>query len=126
MKLRAFLQEEDLASVLGIEKDLVREKFLNAVKVLKAEGVEVEVFDAIKDKEFFRDLAIIPCFEVNGKMEVSGHYPSNQDLAKYFKIDFDKFDKTSAGGLLAAANDGRIGFCCGVGTDVYLDPNEEE
>ena len=126
MKLKAFLKEEDLASVLGIEKDLVREQFLAACKVLEAEGVEVELFDAIKDKEEMKNIAILPSFEVNGNMEISGKYPNNNELSSLFDIDYDKFDKTSAGGLFAAANDGRIGYCCGVGTDIYLDPNEKK
>lgn len=126
MKLRAYLKEEDLASVLGIEKDLVRDKFLEACEVLKTEGVEVEIFDALKDKEEVKDIAILPSFEVNGKIEVSGKYPNNKELSDFFNLDYDKFDKTSTGGLIEAANDGRIGFCCGVGTDVYLDPNEEK
>lgn len=126
MKLRAFLKEEDLASVLGIEKDIIREQFLEACEVLKAEGVEVEIFDALKHKEAVQDIAILPSFEVNGKIEVSGQYPNNRMLADFYGLDFDLFDKTSKSGLIEAANDGRIGFCCGVGTDVYLDPNEEK
>ena len=126
MKLRAYLKEEDLASVLGIEKDLVREQFLKACEVLKAEGVEVELFDAIKDREAFKDIAILPSFEVNGKIEVSGQYPSNKELSEFYGLDYDKFDKTTSSGLFEAANDGRIGYCCGVGTDVYLDPNEDK
>ena len=126
MKLRAYLKEESLASVLGIEKDTVREQFLSACKVLEAAGVEVEIFDALKNKEKVKDIAILPSFEVNGKIEISGQFPSNKELATFFDVDYDKFEKSSTGALMEAANDGRIGYCCGVGTDIYLDPNEEK
>lgn len=126
MKLKAYLKEEDLASVLGIEKDLVREQFMEACKVLESQGVEVEIYDALKNKEEVKDIAILPSFEVDGKIVQSGSYPSNLELSEQFNLDYNEFDKTSTGGLIEAANDGRIGFCCGVGTDVYLDPNEEK
>ncbi len=125
MKFTAYLNEESLGSVLGIEKDVERYRFLDACAVLKEQGIEVEVYDALKDKEMVKDIAILPCFKVNGEIVVSGKYPSNKEIAEYFSLDASLFSKGSSD-LVQAANDGRIGYCCGVGTDIYLDPNEEE
>ena len=125
--LKAYEKEESLGSFLGIDKDQERERFNEIVKVLEDNNIKVERFDERKHAEAFDEGMILPCFVVAGKTVLSGQYPKVADALSWFEIDKDLFshiqDKSQ---LVQAANDGRIGYCCGVGTDVYVDPNEEK
>lgn len=126
MELKAYLNEESLGSALGIEKDVDRETFFDEVKVLEKENINVQVFDALKNKEDVKDIEVLPSFEVNGEIKISGRYPSKNELSEMFDIDICKFGSTETSSFVKAANDNQVGYCCGVGTDIYLDPNEEE
>lgn len=127
MKLYAYETQESLGSVLGIEKEPERERFSGICKVLEKEGIEVERFDEVKHRNQFEEGMILPCFKIDGKTVLSGEYPSILDVAQWFELDPELFKSLEGSStLMAAANSDRIGYCCGVGTDVYLDPNEDE
>ncbi len=127
MKLYAYETQESLGSVLGIEKEPERERFNGICEVLKEAGVEVQRFDEVKDKDQFEAGMILPCFKIEDQIVLSGEYPSTVEVAKWFDLDHEVFKELEGSStLMAAANSDRIGYCCGVGTDVYLDPNEDE
>lgn len=125
--LKAYEKEESLGSFLGIEKDQERERFDRIVSVLKENNIDVIRYDERKDVKEFEKGMILPCFKLNDEIVLSGEYPKVSDVVNWFNLDEKLFshiqDKSQ---LIQAANDNRIGYCCGVGTDVYVDPNEEE
>ena len=54
------------------------------------------------------------------------YYPSKIEFAEFLSLDQDYFSAVKEqSNLLKEANSTRIGACCGVGEDVYIDPNEE-
>lgn len=124
MKLIAYLTEEPLGSVLGIEKDVKRYQFLDACKELEKQGVIVELYDAHNHRDIVKGIKTLPSFEIDGVLKFEGRYPSIKELKTLFGVELEENNEASK--LVQAANDGRIGYCCGVGTDIYLDPNEEE
>ncbi|CAM3714824.1 arsenic metallochaperone ArsD family protein [Erysipelothrix urinaevulpis] len=124
MKLTAYLTAESLGSVLGIEKDVKRYQFLDTCKELEKSGIEVEIYDAHNHAERVKDISVLPSFYVDNELKFEGKYPNTQELQSIFKLELNENKQTSD--LIQAANDGRIGYCCGVGTDIYLDPNDEE
>lgn len=127
MKLIAYEKEETLGSFLGLEVDQERERFTDIVKTLQENGITVIRYDERKDQDKFSEGLILPSFKVNDKTVLSGKYPKVSDIVSWFDLDTKIFgDIQEKSQLVQFANDDRIGFCCGAGTDVYVDPNEEE
>lgn len=128
MKLTIFEEAEDLgAIILGIQKDASRESFNQIVEILKENNIEVERFDTIHHKDQLQDKNNLPVFEIDNVLIFDGGYPSKIDVASWFGLNLELFESvTTQNQILKEANDGRIGYCCGVGTDIYIDPNEED
>ncbi len=118
MKIKLFEKKEALeVIILGINKDPYREMFHECLAVLDFD-IEKET---LADSD---DYALI--INVDGKEHSYTSYPSKEDLIELFSLSEDVFDGVGQqSGLLQAANTTRIGNCCGVGEDIYLDPNEE-
>lgn len=101
--------------ILGINSDPKRKMFDEMLKTLEDYSV-TRVKDASKvQAEVF----------VNDK-EVFVGYPNQEEFAMLLDLDKKVFCAVSySSDLLEGANTTRLGACCGVGEDIYLDPNEE-
>lgn len=111
--MKLFIEEpkESLESlILGI-KDPKREMFHDMLDVLK--DFEIEKKESNTVNIVFNEKNI-------------SHYPSKTEFAELLNLDKNYFsDVKEQSNLLKEANSTRIGACCGVGEDVYIDPNEE-
>ncbi len=111
--MKLFIEEpkESLESlILGI-KDPKREMFHDMLDVLK--DFEIEKKESNTVNIVFNEKNI-------------NHYPSKTEFAELLNLDKNYFsDVKEQSNLLKEANSTRIGACCGVGEDVYIDPNEE-
>ncbi|QIK68902.1 arsenic metallochaperone ArsD family protein [Erysipelothrix sp. HDW6C] len=128
MELTVYEVVEDLGSaLLGIDTDPRRSAFKEMVKRLELSGIDVKRFNNLHDKTKTDAYSVLPTFVVDGKVVAEGNYPLADAVASWFSLDSDLFSGIQQGGsLFQAANSGRISACCGVGTDVYLDPNDDE
>lgn len=118
MNIKLYEKKEALeVIILGINKDPYRVNFHHYLDCL----------DLNVDKQDLADSSphtII--IEKDGVKTEFDHYLNIQELAEYFSVSEDVFsDVNYESGLLQAANTTRIGNCCGVGEDIYVDPNEE-
>lgn len=120
MKLVVTEKPQELGTLLlGITTDPERDRFAQYCEVLRSSGIEVE--NKMKDT----DTQSLPQV-CSGEQCLSGRYPTISELCSWFDLDEALFaDLNVTGSLFHAANDKRVGFCCGVGTDVYVDPNED-
>lgn len=111
--MKLFIEEpkESLESlILGI-KDPKREMFHDMLDTLKDFEIERKESNSVK-------------ILLNDK--VIDHYPSKTEFAEFLSLDQNYFSEVKEqSNLLKEANSTRIGACCGVGEDVYIDPNEE-
>lgn len=127
MKLVAYEALESLESVLGIKKDLNRAAFKDMLVILAHHDVECDVKNAKEFPEIEKTYDVLPRFEVDGELLLSGRYPTVEEISAWFNLDPVIFGSIQVeSDLFRAANDGRIGACCGVGTDIFLDPYEED
>lgn len=119
MKFRIVEERESLEKIiLGIEPNVARSNFNNMLNNLPKE------FQVIKETSQEPSL---PKLYLNDTLILEGEYPSDTQLSELLGINkciFENVEKT--GQLFSAANEKRIGICCGVGTDVYLDPYEDD
>lgn len=118
MKIKITEKKESLETIiLGINQDPYRVNFHGYLKSL----------DIVIEKEVLNDqseYAVI--VEIDGVESKFKAYPNAQETADLFGVDSSVFKEVKEGsGLLQAANTTRIGNCCGVGEDIYCDPNEE-
>lgn len=120
MKLQIYEKPEPLGTVLlGIVEDVERYHFDKLVEVLDKENVEVTRTVSQEDN--------LPILKLEDQIVFEGAYPDAKQLSDLLHIDSSVFkDVKKNEGLNIAANDTRISACCGVGTDVYLDPYEDE
>lgn len=114
---KIYEEKESLESmILGINQDPKRKMFDEMLKGLCDINVERIVVEQ----------GMTPRFEVDGKHYNFGHYPSASELTEILELDENHFESlTYESSLLQAANTTRLGACCGVGEDIYLDPNED-
>lgn len=127
MKLVAYEALESLESILGIKKDLNRAAFKDMLVILEHHDVEYDVKNAKEFPEIEKTYDVLPRFEVDGELLLSGRYPTVEEISTWFNLDPVIFGSIQVeSDLFRAANDGRIGACCGVGTDVFLDPYEND
>lgn len=119
--LKVTEKKRDLGfTLLGIEDDGARSAFDAMVSTLNAN--QITVF-----REYSYDPSIaVPVLECEGSTLLQGRYPSVKEVAQWFDLPESAFGSIRAHSpLFEAANITRIGACCGVGTDVYCDPNED-
>lgn len=118
MKIKLHEKKEALEVViLGINKDPYRVNFHNYLNALQADIESVH----LTDSEAYNLIV-----EYDGIKTQFLKYPNAQETADLFGVDVHLFNDVSyKSGLLNAANTTRIGNCCGVGEDIYVDPNEE-
>lgn len=111
MKLLIEEPKESLESlILGI-KEPKREMFHDMLNVLK--DLEIETKEARTVK-------------ITLNNQTLNHYPSKLEFAEFLGLEQNYFSEVKEqSNLLKEANSTRIGACCGVGEDVYIDPNEE-
>lgn len=111
MKLYIEEPKESLESlILGI-KDPKREMFHDMLDVLKDFEIERKESNAVN-------------IVLNDK--TLDHYPNKTEFAGFLGLDQNFFSEVKEqSNLLKEANSTRIGACCGVGEDVYIDPNED-
>lgn len=118
MKIDLYEKKESLESmILGINKDPYRVNFHQYLSVIDA---SIETHALEESSEYALKLCI------DGTCHELSSYPNDEDTAKLLGVDnsvFAGIEKQS--GLLNAANTTRLGNCCGVGEDIYVDPNEE-
>lgn len=114
--IKVYEAPESLESmILGINSDPKRKMFDDMVKSL-------EDYTITRIKEEKRQNAKI----VVNDTEVFEGYPNQEEFAKLLDLDPGFFASVSySSELLEGANTTRLGACCGVGEDIYLDPNEE-
>lgn len=115
--MKVYEAKESLESmILGLNKDPKRVMFDEMISKLDDVAVERIVSEE----------GVLPRFEVAGHMHELGHYPSDTELADLLGVDVSRFkDVEYRSELLESAQQTRLGSCCGVGMDVYLDPNED-
>lgn len=118
MNVKLYEKKESLESmILGINRDPYRENFH---AYLKSANVNFES-EVLSDSD--SNTLIV---EIDGKKESFDHYPNAQETATLFGVDIELFKTVQVqSNLLKAANTTRLGNCCGVGEDIYVDPNEE-
>ncbi|NLL74461.1 MAG: arsenic metallochaperone ArsD family protein [Erysipelothrix sp.] len=117
MNIKIYEERESLESmILGINQDPKRSMFNEMLKELKDVTIE-----RINDVE-----GVIPRFVVDGTIHELGHYPNVSELSTMLGIDESTFSSINfESNILQEANQTRLGACCGVGEDIYLDPNED-
>ena len=103
--------------ILGITTDVSRDNFdrlcakvPSAIEIIRVEGTGLNM----------------PKFYLDGVCVMEGTYPNAKVLSELLSLDDALFkDVQLTSSLFQAANSKRIGICCGVGTDVYVDPYED-
>ena len=115
MKYKIVNPQSSLDKVIfGVESNLERRNYDAIIEqISKNPDVVVEVSKNLIYPEIYRDDILV----------YEGSFPNMQDLKNIFgTIIVDNIEQTSS--LLEASNDKRVGICCGVGGDIYLDPYE--
>lgn len=126
MELKIYESSVDLAtSLLGISTDVRRENFDKLIDMLQDSEINIQrIKDAQASNQFN---LLLPVLVLDGGIVYSGAYPKAKELSAILKIDESIFDGiVEKSELFTAANNGRIGECCGVGADVYLDPYDDD
>lgn len=115
--MKIYEGKESLESmILGINQDPKRVMFDEMIQLLKDIKIERE----------FVEVGVVPRFEISGTMHELGYYPNDVELAALLNVDPEIFSSIEhRSELLDSAQHTRLGACCGVGMDVYLDPNED-
>lgn len=118
MLIKLSEKKESLESIiLGLNRDPLRVNFHEFLKVLDH---EIETA-SLSDESLFSVV-----MDIDGQVFNYETYPDEIELAAILGVDVAIFAGVNKEtGLLNAANTTRIGNCCGVGEDIYLDPNEE-
>ncbi|CAM4359142.1 arsenic metallochaperone ArsD family protein [Erysipelothrix aquatica] len=126
MELKIYESSVDLAtSLLGISTDVRRENFDKLIDMLQDSEINIQRINDPQASNQFN--LLLPVLVVDGEIVHSGAYPKAKELSAILKIDESIFDGiVEKSELFTAANTGRIGVCCGVGTDVYLDPYDDD
>lgn len=126
-KLTVYEKEEDLGSfLLGLQTDAARSQFNEVVSVIEARGVSVTRYNPIHNKDDIPQEIVLPTVYLDDSVLSQGQYPSVEVVAGALGLDIGLFDGIKRTSILHDANNTRIGLCCGVGQDVYLDPNEDD
>lgn len=112
--------------LLGLDEDAHRKRFDSIVMVLKKHNIEVVRYDDVHHREYIEPTMVLPVFKQDGNVIFEGAYPLVDDVCKWFNLDKELFDHVTRTGLVKEANTTRLGLCCAVGQDIYVDPNEEE
>lgn len=122
MTIRIYDKAQDLGSIIfKVSDDKERALFDKNIEVLKSEGIVVESYDAFHHPDKCANKRLP---EINvGAVVYEGRYPSSSELAQALNLDANIFAGNAS--LVYEANHTRLGECCGVGSDIYLDPNEE-
>lgn len=115
-KIKIHEAKESLETlILGINKDPKRIMFDQMIESLEDYEIErIERLDYVGV-----DISV---------QEVKHHfdsYPNAEELAELLSLDSAVFKSIKhESDLVNHANRSRLGACCGVGEDIYLDPNE--
>lgn len=117
MKYKIVNPQSSLDKVIfGVEPNVQRRNYDTALEKVK-ENIDVsfEVSRTLSFPEIYRNDVLIH----------QGSFPDVNLIQDLFEINLDisKFEQTDS--LLDAANQNRVGICCGVGSNIYLDPYEE-
>lgn len=121
--IKVYDQPQDLGAIIfGISEDDKRNYFESVLKALKENGIDIIQFDTYKNPEECKDKTL-PTVVVNDQI-FEGRYPSLQEICNLIDVNSD--DVKVESWVTKGANTTRLGSCCGVGSDIYLDPNEDE
>lgn len=125
--LVVYERAESLGTILlGLDEDAHRKRFDSIVSVLSNNGIQVIRYDDVHHREHFESTMSLPSFKLGEDIIFEGSYPLIDDVCKWFNLDKSLFDHVTRTGLVKEANTTRLGLCCAVGQDIYVDPNEEE
>lgn len=118
MKIKIREKKDSLESIiLGISSNPYRTNFHKYLELLETE-ISFEVLD---DSNLY---ALI--VQIDDNLHEFTEYPNAEETANLFGLELELFNNvTEDSRLLQAANTTRLGNCCGVGQDIYCDPNEE-
>ena len=116
MKITLYERKESLETIiLGINRDPKRHNFHEIIQRIPNLELQKEIMDEGVLK-----------MDVEGDIFEFDTYPDAAALHEIFNFDDALLkDVQIESDLLHAANTTRLGACCGVGEDVYLDPNED-
>ena len=81
MKLEAYESLESLESILGIKKDLNRAAFKDMTVILEHYDVDLDIKNAKQHPEIEKQFESLPRFVVDGKVMLSGRYPSVEEVS---------------------------------------------
>ncbi|AMC92495.1 hypothetical protein AOC36_00340 [Erysipelothrix larvae] len=125
--INVYEKEADLSHIiLGVENDPKRAQFNEIVKILQNNGYAVNRFDPVHNKEAMKDHVNLPSIYLHDTLIFQGEYPTCDEVAGVLGLDNALFSGIQRTNLLNEANTTRLGSCCGVGQDVYFDPDEDE
>lgn len=119
MKIKVIEKKDDLEKIiLGIESNPRRKTFHELIDSLdESFVVETE----------YKEDGVLPLIFVDDTLSFEGIYPKLEEMARVLNLDSNYYAHISeSSDLFQAANNSRIGICCGVGTNVYFDPYENE
>lgn len=118
MKFRIVNTQDSLEKIiLGVESDTQKRNFEMLVACLPGD-LDI-TYEKGSDNKF-------PIIFKNEQLVFDGGYPSVHELATIFEVEPDIFSQAMlTSSLHDASLSKRVGICCGVGGDVYVDPNEE-
>lgn len=116
MKYKIVNPQSSLEKVIfGVESNLERRNYdLNIEKLNNKSEVIIEVSKSLVYPKIYMDDTLVH----------EGSFPNVSELKSIFGSIINEEDLEQSSGLLEASNDKRVGICCGVGGDVYLDPYE--
>ena len=128
MKIDVYETMEDLGSILlGIVTDVDRKVFDESCVVATMQGFEINRYDVRSRPEELANMRSLPVIRINDTVVMEGKYPTILEFASFTCLDTALFAAIQVEDKLHhEAHSTRVGLCCGVGADVYLDPNEEE
>lgn len=118
MKYRILMPKDSLeALILGKENDTEKSNFKKLLACLDPKfPISVNQEFGLSYPKIYRDEDLL----------WEGSYPSQNQLANLLEVDEVIFKKANLSSQLhCAASETRVGICCGVGGDVYVDPYEE-
>lgn len=112
----------DLGWVLfGECEDIQRDHFEKTMVKVEELGITVQRYNTQDNPQECIDKPLP--YIVVGDNVFEGKYPSTEELANDLKVDATSIRIPNT--LLKQASECRLGSCCGVGSDVYLDPNDK-
>ena len=118
MTIKLYEKKESLETlILGINQDPDRVNFHAYVKQL---GLTPQL-ETLEETSPYSLIV-----EIGGTPTECHQYPNAEKTAELFDVELDLLKNVAQKStILNAANTTRIGNCCGVGEDIYVDPNEE-